>query len=161
MLLYVALTGALLLYSYYYYAKENKNIVNKLWGNIRPPLKYVYYGSIFLSAIGFLITIGYLLQLKSQPSLRYNASLGLFMITFASLFWMPITIAYLKDKTTIYKYGIIGTLISVALASLYTLFQLIQIKDNNYYKQIAVYSMTYFFIHTFCFDTLLWSYNFF
>ena len=43
--------------------------------------------------------------------------------------------------------------------------QILQIIDehiiNNYYKDIAVYSMAYFFIHTFFFDTLLWSYNFF
>jgi hypothetical protein len=157
----IILTGALLLYSYYYYAKENKSIVNKLWGSIRPPLKYVYYGSMPLTAICFLITLGYLWQLKSQPTLRYKVLFGLFMLTFVSLFWMPLALAYLKNKSALYKYGVIATLITVASFSFYALYYLTKIKDNNYYKDIAVYSMAYFFIHTFFFDTLLWSYNFF
>lgn len=161
MFIHIALTGALLLYSYYYYAKENKSSVNKLWGNIHPPFKYVYYVSIFLATMGFLITIGYLWQLKSQPNLQYKVLLGLFMLTVASLFWIPLALAYLKNKSALYKYGVIGTLLTVALYSFYALLNLREIKDTNSYKQIAVYSMTYFFIHTFFFDTLIWSYNFF
>jgi hypothetical protein len=161
MFLPIVFTGALLLYSYYYYTQENKSIVNKLWGAIRPPLKHVYYGSIFLAATGFLITLGYLWQLTTQPKLRYKVLLGLFMLTIASLFWMPLALAYLKNKSAVYKYGVIGTLITVALYSFYSLSYLREIQDNTIYKEIAVYGMTYFFIHTFFFDTLLWSYNFF
>ena len=161
MFLPIAFTGALLLYSYYYYAQENKSIVNKLWGTIRPPLKYVYYISMFLAAICFLITLGYLWQLTSQPNLRHKVLLGLFMLTVASLFWMPLSLAYLKNKSAVYKYGVIATLITVSLYSFYSLFHLREIKDTSIYKKIAVYSMSYFFIHTFGFDTLLWIYNFF
>ena len=161
MFLPIVFTGALLLYSYYYYARENKSIVHKLWGAIRPPLKYGYYGSISLAATGFLITLGYLWQLTGQPKLRYKVLLGLFMLTFASLFWMPLALAYLKNKYVVYKYGVVGTLLIVALYSFYALSYLREIRDTSIYKEIAVYGMTYFCIHTFFFDTILWTYNFF
>jgi len=160
--------GILLLYSYYYLATKNKSIVDALWGNIRyiKHLIPVYIGSMFLSAVGFLAALYYLYKTTSlTPYEKQMIPIALMVIVFVSLFWMPLSLNYLKDKTkpAYLKYAIIVVLSIVAFASLYSTVLINTIREKNYKleQKIATIGMSYFFIHTFFFDNLSWNYNFF
>lgn len=164
--------GILLLYSYYYLAINNKNIINSLWGNLRH-IKYlipVYVGSMVLAAIGFLSALYYLYKTTSlTPYEKKRIPISLIIIVCVSIFWMPLALNYLKlknktnFKTAYLKYAIIGVLSIVAFASLYSTVLLNTIKEKNYKleQKTAIVGMSYFFIHTFFFDTVSWNYNFF
>ena len=160
--------GILLLYSYYYLATKNKKIVNDLWGNIRniKHLIPVYIGSMFLAAVGFLCALYYLYKTTSlTPYEKKIIPIALMVIVIVSIFWMPLSLNYLKNKTkpSYLKYVIIVVLSIVAFASLYSTVLINNIREKNYKleQKIATIGMSYFFIHTFFFDNLSWSYNFF
>ena len=164
--------GIILLYSYYYLATQNKANVNALWGNIRniKHLIPVYVGSMFLSAIGFLVALYYLYKTNSVTLYEKKMiPLSLMVIVFASIFWMPMALNYLKLKnktnlnSTYLKYAIIGVLSLVAFTTLYSTILIKNIREKNYKfeQKIATIGMSYFFIHTFFFDNVSWNYNFF
>ena len=91
--------GIVLLYSYYYLATKNKTLVNALWGNIRyiKHLIPVYVVSILLSVIGFLSALYYLYKTTSlTPYQKQMIPIALILIVFVSMFWMPLSLNYLK-----------------------------------------------------------------
>ena len=164
----IILSGAILLYSYYYLGTTNSNVASKLWGRINDisHLTKVYVFSMFLSAFGFLYTLYYLYKTNSLSRKETKLiPMSFIAIIVASLFWMPLSLNYLTDKkkSQYLKYTIIGVLSIVAFSSLYSTALINNIKERNYKLQhnIATYGMMYFFIHTFFLDNLIWSYNFF
>lgn len=160
----LTILGVILLYSYYYLAITNKNTVLKLWGRIKGNFLYLYYLSMLLSAIGFLLLYYYLLISNNLTKDQINKLfISLVLIVVISMFWMPLSLYYLKNPKIIYKYLILLILLLVALSILYLLFVLSAIKDdkNKIQKQAAIIGMSYFFIHAFFFDFTMWSYNFF
>jgi hypothetical protein len=166
--LIVVTLGIVLLYSYYYLSTSNKKIVKDLWGNIRniKHLIPVYIGSMFLSAAGFLSALYYLYKTTSlTPYEKKIIPIALMVIIIVSIFWMPLSLNYLKNKTkpSYLKYTIIAVLSIVAFASLYSTVLINTIREKNYKleQKIATIGMSYFFIHTFFFDNISWSYNFF
>lgn len=160
---FLGLLGLLLLYSYYYFAKQHKSNLDNLWARIKAPYKTYYIGSMFLSAFGFLIVLGYLAKTRALKSDQAtNIMRALYAIVFLSLFWMPLSLSYLKQGRPVWlKYSIIGLLIAIAFASLYALTVINNIAETNLNKKLAFYSMLYFFCHTFFLDTLAWTSNFF
>ena len=158
-----SLLGLLLLYSYYYFLNDNKNTL-KLWGSIKGSLLKVYYLSMLLSLIGFILLYIYLFI---SNSFSKNDSLKIFicvsLIVIMSIFWTPLSLQYLKTKENIYKYFTLFVLFIIALFSFLLLIALYDVNDTKYilYKNLALLGMTYFFIHVFLFDFILWSYHFF
>jgi hypothetical protein len=166
--LIVVTLGIVLLYSYYYLSTSNKKIVKDLWGNIRniKHLIPVYIGSMFLSAAGFLSALYYLYKTTSLTLYEKKIiPIALMVIIIVSIFWMPLSLNYLKskEKPSYLKYTIIAVLSIVAFASLYSTVLINTIREKNYKleQKVATIGMSYFFIHTFFFDNLSWSYNFF
>jgi uncharacterized membrane protein len=160
--------GIVLLYSYYYLATKNKKIINDLWGNIRhiKHLIPVYIGSMFVAAVGFLSALYYLYKTTSLTSYeKTKIPIVLMVIIIVSIFWMPLSLNYLKNKTkpAYLKYTIIAVLSIVAFASLYSTVLINNIKEKKYKleQKIATIGMSFFSIHTFFFDNLSWNYNFF
>ena len=160
--------GTILLYSYYYLSTNNKKIVKDLWGNIRniKHLIPVYIGSMFLSAAGFLSALYYLYKTTSlTPYEKKIIPIALMVIIIVSILWMPLSLNYLKSKAkpSYLKYAIIAVLSIVAFGSLYSTVLINTIREKNYKleQKIATIGMSFFFIHTFFFDNLSWSYNFF
>jgi hypothetical protein len=159
----ISILGIILLYSYYYYATTNKNVL-KLWGRIDGSLLYVYYSSMILSAIGFLLLFYYLIISNALTKDNINNIFyGLLGIVIISIFWMPLSLKYLNKKSILYKILIISVLLLVAISTVYVIYILNSIKDleNPISHSLALYGMIYFFIHAFFFDSLLWTYNFF
>ena len=160
---FLGLLGLLLLYSYYYFAKQNESNITNLWARIKSPLKTYYIGSMFLSAFGFLIVLHYLMKTRAlKPDQATGIMRALYAIVFLSLFWMPLSLSYLKQgRPDWLKYSIIGLLIAIAFASLYAATIINNITETNLNKKLALCSMLYFFCHVFFLDTLTWSSNFF
>ena len=77
------------------------------------------------------------------------------------MFWMPASLMYLHKKTNMNKYLVLLVLFLVAMTSLYLVYLLSRYSDNGLSKDLAIYGITYFFIHAFFFDFITWSYNFF
>jgi len=155
--------GIGLLYSYYYFLKDNKNIL-KLWGRVKGNLLNIYYVSMLLSTIGFILMFFYLFY---SNNFTKNDMLKIFicisMIVLISVLWTPLSLKYVKTKENIYKYLTLLVLFLVALFTVLLIISLYNVKDTKYilYKNIALGGMIYFFIHAFFFDFLIWSYNFF
>lgn len=162
----IIILGIILIYSYYHFAKENFKIINQLWGNIlkNKNLLTTYYLSMFLSFIGFLFLFFYLLINNNFTNNDINKIfISIIFIVIFSMFWMPLSIHYLKNKNELIKYLILFVLFIIALASLMLLITLFKTKDtkNILIHNLAIIGMSYFFIHTFFFDFIFWSYNFF
>ena len=166
----ISCLGAILIYSYYYLATNNKSIVNDLWGNISniKHLTSLYIGSMVLSAIGFLYSLYYLYITRSLTVFEKKMiPTSLMIIVIASMVWMPLSLNYINNKMAdfaIYlKYIIIGVLSIVAIESLYSTKLINSIREKEYKteKKLATIGMSYFFIHTFFLDNIYWSYNFF
>jgi hypothetical protein len=162
----ISILGSILIYSYYYYAIKNSKIVNQLWGNItkNKNLLKTYYLSMFLSFIGFLFLFYYLLTNNNFTQTNINTIfISLLFIVIISMFWMPLSLYYLKNNNELIKYLILFVLFIVAFSSFILLRTLFNINDNKnkIVYILAITGMTYFFIHTFFFDFILWSYNFF
>ena len=159
----VFILGILLLYSYYYYIQKNPKFM-ELWGKIKPPFIYVYYISMLLSAIGFLLFFYYLFLSNSFNSEQINKLfIALILILVISMFWMPLSFNYLKNKNNLNKILVLITLFLVALSILYLLYVLYNVNETKYKfnKELGFYGMLYFFIHCFFLDFITWSYNFF
>jgi hypothetical protein len=159
----ICVSGIFLLYSYYYYATQNKTNVTNLWGRITEPYKTMYYGSMIVTALAFCVVLGYLMTTTAiENKIEKNKILiSLLSIIVISIFWMPLSLEYLKRKP--YKYAIISILLIVSFLALYNVFNLRNIRetDNKTGQTLAVYSMVIFFCHTFFLDALTWSYYFF
>ena len=153
----IIILGIILIYSYYYFAKENLKIVNQLWGNIlkNKSLLKIYYLSMFLSLIGFLFLFYYLMinNTFTQNNIYHIFILLLFIVVF-SIFWMPLSLNYLQNKSNLIKYLILFVLFVVALSSFILSITLFKIVDNKniLIHNLAMIGMSYFFIHTFFFD---------
>jgi hypothetical protein len=127
----LAILGIILLYSYYYYLKNDSNS-QKLWGRIKGNLLNIYYISMLLSTIGFLLLFYYIVtsNIFTQNNINLMFAL-LFSIILISMFWMPMSLYYLKNKNDFIKYLIILILFLVALSTLYLLYVLKNIDDTK------------------------------
>ena len=158
-----AILGILLLLSYYYFFKSSNDPL-KLWGRIKNNFLYVYYISMLLSTIGFLFLFYYLIISNSFTKLQINKLYySLISIIVISMFWMPLSLEYIKSKNNIVKWLIYIVLFLVAISVLYFNFVFNNVEESKYKieKNLAFIGMIYFFIHTFLFDFILWTHNFF
>ena len=160
----LGILGILLLYSYYYYTTQNTTNITKLWGLLdkKHTLKSFYYVSMLLSAVCFLIVLYYLHITRSIEN-QHEILMCLYGIVAVSLFWMPLSLAYLKNKTKVLHFAILSVLSIIALCSLNVVKLLYEMDEKRYtiMNQIALASMIYFFFHVFLLDTLTWSFHFF
>lgn len=153
----LAILGVLLLLSYGYFMKTHNDPM-KLWGKITGNLLIVYYISMFLAMLGFILLFLYIVK---YDTLNKNLFIALLGIILFSMLWMPLSLKYLSHKNEILKYLILSVLFMVALFTFLVILILYNMKDNNIYKKLAMVGMLYFFIHVFFFDFITWSYNFF
>jgi hypothetical protein len=161
-ILIISILGVILLYSYYYFLKYDPKLL--LWGKIKGNLLNIYYISMILSLIGFILLFYYLIINNNFTQNDINKLLfSLICIIVLSMFWMPLSLYYLKNKSTLIKYLDLLVLFLVALSTFYLLTVLYNANDNKNIisKRLAFSGMIYFFIHTFFFDFITWSYNFF
>ena len=162
-LVVISILGVLLLLSYYYFFKTDNNSM-KFWGRIKGNLLTVYYISMLLATIGFLFLFYYIIISSAfNKSDIYKLFISIISIVLFSFLWMPASLEYLKSNDKNYRYIVLAVLFMVVLSTVMTFFYLNSVEEtkNIISKRLALAGVSYFFIHVFFFDFILWSYNFF
>ena len=157
-----------LLYSYYYFSKNAPNF-QKLWGRIKDSQKNIYYGSVFITLVAFMIFLYYLGISNSfnDDNKTNNQITKLFAILviflLLSISWTPMSLNYLNKKSISLKYQIILILFLIPLSLIYPIYVLYNLRDDKHklLKNISLVGIIYYCLHTFILDFILWCYNFF
>lgn len=156
-----------LLYSYYYFSKNAPNF-QKLWGRIPESKKNIYYGSIFITLVAFIIFLYYLLISNSfiaDTASKQITKLFVILVIFLllSISWTPMSLYYLTNKSTMVKYQIILIMFLIPLSLIYPIYVLYNLRDDKQplLKNISLAGIVYYFLHTFILDGILWCYYFF
>ncbi len=158
----ISILGILLLYSYYYFINLKKSNLNDLWGGIKPNSKLYnfYIISIGLAALGFILMMYYLLVGNSfnEKDIKH-IFISTLVILIASMFWMPLTLEYIKHPQPWLKTIIIIILLIVACGGYYTMLRLYWTNDTKHKisRILSILGMKYFFLHTFILDCIIWS----
>ena len=163
--------GAILIYSYYHYITKGGVPDKMLWGKIYK-LKKVYLASMILAAIGYLLLLLFVVfktpNTKVNNGILSNLLVIQVLIVVVSMLWLPMTLAYLKEKTnkTFTMVAVLLILFIVALASAkqFLLVRNLTPESNNCaktMKTLAKLGAGYFFVHTFFFDFVGWDIGFF
>ncbi len=162
----ISILGILLLYSYYYFLNLKKSNLHDLWGKIKPETNFYnfYLISMIIAALGFILMMNYLLvgNLFTQNDIKH-IFISTLIILIASIFWMPLSLEYIKHPSIWLKIIIIIILLMVACGGYYIILRLYWIKDtkHNIARILSILGMIYFFFHTFILDCIIWSKNFF
>ena len=163
--------GAVLLYSYYHYITKSGVPTKMLWGKAYKVEK-VYLASMVLAAIGYLLVLVFSVfktpNTKVNNGLLSNLLVIQAVIVVVSMIWLPMTLAYLKDKgnKTLTMVAVLLILFIVALASAKQILLVKNLTPENNdcartMKTLAKVGAGYFFIHTFFFDFIGWDLGFF
>ena len=142
------LSGGFLLYSYHFFLKDkSKNAIEKYWGGITGNTRKVYIISMFLCVISMFSLIR---KIYVSKKVNYENELyGVILLIISSMFYLPLTIQYLKKPSMIKLINILSILFCVALGSV-VLYRLYPGVDTGYLA-----------FHLIVLDLFYWSYNFF
>jgi hypothetical protein len=162
----ISILGILLLYSYYFFIKQQKSNSDRLWGRIKGTgdLQKYYEISIVLAAIGFLVMMFYLLVGDSfTESDIKHIFISSLIIIIVSMFWMPLSLYYIHHHNIWLKYLIVMVLLIIAVSSYYLMLRLYWTNDkqNHIIRLLSILGMVFFFIHTFILDSIIWPKYFF
>ena len=160
----ISVLGIILLYSYYYFLSLSPRNLEILWAGIKGFMKQIYMISIVLAALGFLLLLFYLYKTDSLTSSQINKLfIGAILVIVISMLWMPLSLQYSKNKSKTYQFMTLVILFSVVFSSLYiiSIIDNVDDKKNKNTLKLARFGMYYFLFHTFVFDSLAWSFNFF
>ena len=142
------LSGGLLLYSYYFFLKDkSKQVIEKYWGGITGNTRQVYKFSMLLCVLS-MFSILRKIYLSSKKNYE-NELYGLLLLIVTSMFYLPLTIQYVKKPSTITFINIVSTLFYVALGAVIL------------YRLYPGIDSAYLAFHLVVLDLFYWSYNFF
>jgi len=154
-----------LLYSYYYFSKSSPNF-QKLWGRIPESKKNIYYGSVFITLVAFIIFLYYLGVSNSfiedtNQIIKLFGILVIFLLL--SISWTPMSLYYLANKSPSLKYQIILLMFLIPFSLIYPIYVLYNLRDDKHklLKNISLAGIIYYCLHTFILDSILWCYYFF
>lgn len=172
--------GTLVPLSYYLSPRiGGKNFdINRLWGKVEKSIRGVYVFSMILCIISMVLIVAFIdfsidnkATVLSKPfnkggSSFYFYAMALFIIP--SIIWMPLSIMYLKNPSSLLKYLIITVLGTVAVGSILLAHAILNtdIKQNNinhhiWLKQGASIGSIYLAFHLTVLDFYYWSKRFF
>ena len=114
--------GGILIYSYYHYITKGGVPTKMLWGKAYK-LEKVYLASMILAAVGYLLVLVFSVfktpNTKLNNGILSNLLVIQVLIVVVSMLWLPMTLAYLKEKKnrTFTMTAVLLILFIVALAS--------------------------------------------
>lgn len=163
--IFIAILGAILLYSYYYFSKLYPQSIEKLWGNIKGKTRQFYYYSIAFCFIAYIFIFLYFFTKSDfDKDTIYKITLAISGMILASLIWMPLSIQYLNTKIELLRIMIILTLLLVALFAFYLIIIIQHQREINktqiILKNIALLGSCYFFFQVFVLDFVYWNFQF-
>ena len=142
------LSGGLLLYSYYFFLKDkSKQVIEKYWGGITGNTRQVYKFSMLLCVLS-MFSILRKIYLSSKKNYE-NELYGLLLLIVTSMFYLPLTIQYVKNPSMMTFINIVSTLFYVALGAVIL------------YRLYPGIDSLYLAFHLVVLDLFYWSYNFF
>ena len=157
--------GAILLFSYYYFININPKITNKLWGSIKGLERNITIISGIVTSILYLVLI-YYFSFSFKKSNDNNKLINeiityQILLIIISMFWLPLSIEYIKNKSAFLKFSIILTLFLVAIFAFMIFYKLLNIEDDKLIKKLALFAAFMLFFHTFFLDFINWNIKFF
>ena len=156
--------GTILLFSYYYFININPNITNQLWGGIKGLERKLTIISGTITSLLYLVLIYYLSFETNEINNNKLINEIIFyqiLLIITSMFWMPLAINYIKNKSKLLKVLTILTLFLVAIFAFMIFYKLLKVKDNSLIKKYALFSAFMLFFHTFFLDFINWNLKFF
>ena len=157
--------GVAVIGSYIYGLATHPGSGTTLWGGTPESIRPVYGISMIFAALGYFAFI-YFVLFRLVPadmeiagrfgfSLFYAIFLGILV---PSIFWMPLTYAYIGNPSTGIWTGIrlVLTLVGLSSAALVWALLNLQIKEPTFPYWLAVAGSAYFAFHTAVLDMLLW-----
>lgn len=157
--------GAILLFSYYYFININPKITNKLWGSIKGLERNITIISGIVTSILYLVLIYYFSfsfkKTNDNNKLINEIITYQILLIIISMFWLPLSIEYIKNKSALLKFSIILTLFLVAIFAFMIFYKLLNIEDDKLIKKLALFAAFMLFFHTFFLDFINWNIKFF
>ena len=163
--------GGILIYSYYHYITKGGVPTKTLWGKAYK-LEKVYLASLILAAVGYLLVLVFSVfktpNTKANNGILANLFVIQVLIVVVSMLWLPMTLAYLKEKKN-RTFSMIAVLLILFIVALASAKQILLVKNLNpennscakTMKTLAKVGAGYFFVHTFFFDFMGWDIGFF
>ena len=163
--------GAILIYSYYHYITKGGVPTKMLWGKAYK-LEKLYLASMILAAVGYLLVLVFSVFKTPNTKLNNGVLSNLLviqvLIVVVSMLWLPMTLAYLKEKKnrafTMTAVLLILFIVALASAKQFLLIRNLTPENNSCartMKTLAKLGAGYFFVHTFFFDFVGWDIGFF
>jgi hypothetical protein len=149
--------GAAVLGSYIVGLADKTNGANALWGGTPASVRPLYTASMLLAALGYFFFI-YFILFKLNPAV-FNFNL-LYLIFFgilgASVFWMPLSNAFVSHPSAGLWLAIRLILAIVGISSIALAWFLISLKGTGLAYNLAIAGSVYFAFHTAILDMILW-----
>ncbi len=154
----ILILGPGVLLSYYVAGISNPFGMDALWGDIPKKLQLVYPIGMLIATIGFF-PFTYFCIFKSNKPSKYI--LGYALILIPSIAWLPLTVAYLKEPSSMTWIIIRVVLFLVAIGAI-LIYRQISTEDTD--AQVLLkwskIGLMGFIFHTLVLDGLVWPYFF-
>jgi hypothetical protein len=149
--------GAAVIGSYIFGLANKTNGANALWGGTSASIKPIYTISMFLAALGYFFFIYFILFKLSPAGFNFNILYLIFFgILGASIFWMPLSNAFVSHPSAGLWLAIRFILAIVGFSSIALAWVLISMKGTGLAYNLAVAGSIYFTFHTAILDAILW-----
>ena len=142
------LSGGVLLYSYHFFLKDkSSSAIEKYWGGITGNTRRIYIFSMFLCVLSMFSILRKILS--SNKKNYENDFYGMLLLIVTSMFYLPLTIQYIKKPSMMTFINIVSTLFYVALGAVIL------------YRLYPGIDSAYLAFHLIVLDLFYWSYIFF
>jgi hypothetical protein len=149
--------GAAVIGSYIVGLTNKANGANVLWGGTPASVRPIYTVSMLLAALGYFFFIYFVLFRLSPVVFNFNILYLIFFgILGASIFWMPLTNAFVSNPSAGLWLAIRLVLVIVGISSIALVWALMSLKGAGLAYNLAVAGAIYFAFHTAVLDMILW-----
>ena len=149
----ILILGPCVLISYYFALKSNVHGIDALWGNMPDRLKALYPIGMVVATFGFL-PFGYYSTFKSPSPAKYIP--GFLLILIPSIIWLPLTVSYLNEASSLKWQLIRVVLFIVPLGASLVYWKLKAEHDDSFLKRLSIIALVGFILHTLILDAIVW-----
>lgn len=151
------LGGAAVIGSYVVGLANKANGANALWGGTPASVRPIYTASMLLAALGYFFFLYFIFFKLSPTSFNFNILYLIFFgILGASVFWMPLSNAFVSHPSAGLWLAIRLVLAIVGFSSIALAWALLSLKGTGLAYNLAVAGAIYFAFHTAILDMILW-----
>ncbi len=149
----ILILGFGVLMSYYLAAMANTHGVAALWGNLPDRLKIFYPIGMLVATLGFF-PFSYYCIFKAPSPAKYIP--GYLLILIPSIAWMPLTVSFLDEASSLKWQLIRLVLFLVPLGASLVYWRLKAESGNTLIKRLSIIGLVGFILHTLILDAIIW-----